>query len=1144
VRYWQPWLWVFLVGVALDVVSVVGLRRIEFQNARANFESVARERLDRMETNIALAIQNLTSLGAFHDGSQNVDEEEFNRFAERILVQNNPVQALEWAPRIPQRMRAAYDSSPRGRGSASGGIVELSAGERMVAAGKRAEYFPVDRAAPLRGNERALGFDLASNPARREALERSVSTGELAATGRISLVQDNGGQYGLLVFRPVYRGGSRPAGEAERRAAVTGVLLGVFRVRDMVERSVFPAGVSRNLRVAVFDRSAPPPEQILYLDGAPREAGHGPPPGFQMTRTVPTAGRSWEIVAHPSPGAFEPVRWSSWSALAGGLLLTTLLAAYLRLIMHQTAAIEETVTERTDALHTALKSLESSESRYRKLVEVSPEAILVQHEARITFANRAAARLFRVSRTDELCGRTLQDFLTPESRAAVDGMYPQLFTAEMQLPSFEAQIECGDHSLVDVEIGGFSFLDREGITAQAVLRDISERKRTAAELLQAKELADAGNRAKSEFLANMSHEIRTPMNGIIGMNDLLLRTELDQRQRKYSGVVRESATVLLALLDDLLDFSKLEAGKLILDQADFDLRSVFEGVIDLFAPKAQEKGLEFTGFIEHDVSTRLRGDPARLRQVLVNLAGNAVKFTNAGGVSMRVVLEQVGDPAVLRFEVSDTGVGVSEANRHVLFQPFTQADASTTRHFGGTGLGLSIVRRLVEAMGGRVDFESQEGRGSKFWFTAPFAQQAGVSRPTHLSLGGHRVLVIGHQGTNHDLLRRFLQYWECETAEAPGVEAAAARFAGGPKGKRFDAAIFDVDDIETTRVRAQVQTLRSAFGGLPVLGLTSLGRAPELQRACGGDIAGWVTQPVKQGDLGTCLANVLGHVRKSAPEARDTSSREQSAKPAARPARILVVEDNLTNQLVITGILHQTGYDTLEVVTDGKQALDTLARKPYDLVLMDCQLPEMDGYEATRRIRVPGSRVLNSRIPIIAMTAHALEGDRAKCLEAGMNDYIAKPILYPELQRLLVQWLSAADVPVVPAAVKGLAESGQRVRPGFDSGDLLERLMGNTELAHRVVDRFLSTMPQQLAALAEAVGRADGQVISSAAHAIKGAAANAGGPRLSEAARDVERLGKTGDLHAVRLLVPELEKRFEEFRAEAGRAWSGEDPEA
>jgi PAS domain S-box-containing protein len=1140
-RYQQPCLWVFLIGAVLDLVSFVGLRRIEYRNARVTFESVARERLDQLEANIALTLHSLISLGAFYDGAKAVGRKEFHRFADRILTRNKAVQALEWAPRVPQRLRAAYESSTRRSGHASVEIAERSAAGRMVTAGKRAEYFPVDSAEPLAGNEKAIGFDLASNLARRHALERSAATGQLSATGRITLVQETRDQYGMLVFRPVYRGGILPPDIASRREALIGVVLGVFRFQDMMARAAPSAAVSSDLRVAIFDHSAAPPEQLLYPKGAPFGAAKDIPRGFRLGRTVPVAGRSWEIVAYPRPGALEPIRWSSWSALAAGLLLTTLLAAYVRLILSQRAEIEKTVTERTDALHNALDSLGSSESRYRKLVEVSPEAVLVGHDDKITFANRSAARLFKAGGTEYLCGRSLRDFLTPESRAAMDKLCPRLFTAEVQAPSFEAQIVCADNSLVDVEIGGSSFLDGNGITAQAVLRDISERKRAAAEMFKAKELADDANQAKTEFLANMSHEIRTPMNGVIGMNDLLLRTELDQHQRKYAQVARDSATVLLSLLDDLLDFSKLEAGKLTLDNVDFDLRALFEGVMDLFAPKAQEKGLEFLGFIEQDVPTGLHGDPVRLRQILANLVGNALKFTKAGAVSMRVGLEMDGNPVVLRFEVSDTGVGVRNADRHLLFQPFSQADASTTRHFGGTGLGLSIVRKLVDAMGGSVDFESQEGQGSKFWFTAPLARQAGAERPSRLSLRGRRVLVIDHRATSRSLLRRFLQYWQCDYAEALDAQAALALPPEGLKDKPFDAAIIDADNLEANRVRTDVQLLRAAFDGLPVIGLTPLERAAGLEESCGLEIAGWVTKPVKQGDLGTRLANVLGFERRSTPAATDGKQREQSPAPAPATGGILVVEDNETNQDVVIGILQQLGYGAVDVVADGQQALDALARKDFDLVLMDCQLPGMDGYEATRRIRLPHSPVRNPQIPIIAMTAHALAGDQAKCLQAGMNDYLAKPILYPELQRLLDRWLSATGVPATPAGEVNLAESGQ-ARPGFDSDDLLERLMGNAELAQRVVHRFLSTMPQQLAALADAVGRSDPRGVSLAAHSIKGAAANAGGARLSDTARDIERLGKAGDLGMVRLMAPELERRFDEFRLEAGRAWSGEEP--
>jgi signal transduction histidine kinase/CheY-like chemotaxis protein len=661
-------------------------------------------------------------------------------------------------------------------------------------------------------------------------------------------------------------------------------------------------------------------------------------------------------------------------------------------------------------------------------------------------------------------------------------------------------------------------------------RDVTARKESAASLLRAKEAAEAASQAKSSFLANMSHEIRTPMNGIIGMNELLLASTLDQRQRKYAGVVRDSASSLLTVLNDILDFSKVEAGKLELEQVDFDLRPLFEGIADLFAVRAQEKGLEFVCLIEPAVPTALRGDPGRLRQVLLNLVGNAVKFTAAGVVRMAVILESDGQPATMRFEVSDTGMGISPAKQHLLFQPFSQTDASTTRRFGGSGLGLSIAQRIVTLMGGRVGLDSEEGLGSRFWFAVPLEKQA-VTRPRPLCLRGHRVLVVGSSAAGRRVVGQLLALWECDFEEADSLGAALSRIRPG-EALRIDAALIDLGGGESEAdIAAGLRV--TEWSGVPLIALTPLARVGEDEYWRGLGFAARVSKPVKQGELGTYLATALGYGERSA----QPSWKHPVTTPAALAwrarCRILVVEDNPTNQEVALGTLGHLGYRNAALAADGKQAIAALGQSDFDLVLMDCQLPEMDGYEASRLIRRHDSAVRQHRIPIVAMTANALQSDVAECLAAGMSDYLAKPVRPELLERILNKWLplpdgaSSSQETALPTIAEGPAARA------FDRDGLMQRLTGDTQLAHRVVSRFLSDMPGQLAALAEAVGSPDPNPVRLIAHSIKGAAASAGGVRLSETARNMETLAKAGDLEGTRRLMPELTADLERFRGEA-----------
>ncbi len=648
-----------------------------------------------------------------------------------------------------------------------------------------------------------------------------------------------------------------------------------------------------------------------------------------------------------------------------------------------------------------------------------------------------------------------------------------------------------------------------------------------AELALSKQQAEEASQAKSEFLANMSHEIRTPMNAVIGLAGLILDDELTDRQRKRTEVLRDSAAGLLGILNDILDLSKLEARKLRLETLDFDLRPVVEGVADLMAIKAEEKRLELLCYIEPPVVTRLRGDPNRLRQVLLNLAGNAVKFTQAGEISIRVRMDTsiAGAPAV-RFEVRDTGVGVPEAKRHVLFQPFSQADASTARRYGGTGLGLSIVRNLVEVMGGQVGFESRTGQGSCFWFTVPLPVQSSAERPPALSLAGYRVLVVDDNAASRRLLAELLEFWKCAVSEAADGETALAVLRSG---REFDAALIDLEmpNLGGDRLAALVRNIPGSER-LPLVIITPLGcrEGPEHWRRLG--FAGRVNKPVKQGELGRCLASVLGYGPAPGGRGESESPGNATTGVAVSKPRILVVEDNAVNQEVALGILAKLGC-VAGLAEDGAKALIALGQDDYDLVLMDCQMPELDGYQATRMIRHPGTPVRDHLIPIVAMTAYALDGDREKCLAAGMNDYLTKPIRPAVLKHAIEFWTARREG---QAPVPLAAPDPMTAQTAFDREGLLERLMGDGALARKVIEGFLQTVPGQLAALSQALANADAAKARLTAHAIKGAAANTGGQEVSEAARRMEKLSEAGDLDGVAGLLPELQRRFDRLRPE------------
>lgn len=762
--------------------------------------------------------------------------------------------------------------------------------------------------------------------------------------------------------------------------------------------------------------------------------------------------------------------------------------------------------------HEIAVELQYERDRLRTLIDHLPDFVFIKDKnGDFLTVNRALIQMYGCSDEQELIGKNDFDFSLPELAAAYRDDDLEVMKTRRPLINREEQNRMADGSrrwLLTTKVALTNTKD-EVVGLVGIARDITKRKEAEQELQAAKEAAEVANRAKSEFLANMSHEIRTPMNAIIGMSELLLDTKLNPRQRDYLETVLNSAESLLGIINDILDFSKIESGRFEIEAYPIDLREWLGDSIKPLAVRAHSKKLELAYHISPEIPPFVRGDGLRLRQIIVNLLGNAIKFTHKGEVVLDVSIEkEFPEGLILHFKVSDTGVGMSKETQSRVFNAFEQADMSTTRNFGGTGLGLTISSRLVELMGGKIWVESEEGRGSTFHFTSRFdfssSDEVPVSMADSSDLDGLKILIVDDNETNRQILLEICSNWRMSpTAVSNVMDAVNTLGQSFDAGSPFDVVITDASmpDVDGFTLAEKIRD-DHRLGSTIVMMLTSLDRGEDIRRCEDLGIRSYLTKPIKQSDL---FDAIMATINIDAPKFRRAVDREEL--PQTRPLNILLAEDSLANQKLAVGLLTKWKHN-VTVANNGREAVDAVQNRHYDIVLMDVQMPELDGLSATQEIRKLQAQKKVSPFPIVAMTAHAMKGDRERCLEAGMDDYVSKPVRPRQLATVIANFfepdqvndnLSTAenDNPAMKLTQIEEDNSGNL----FDWNVLLKNAFDDDDLAKDVAEAFLDESLMVLTNLEQALANHDQDNANRAAHTLKGSLRTIGAPSSETASR-------------------------------------------
>lgn len=831
------------------------------------------------------------------------------------------------------------------------------------------------------------------------------------------------------------------------------------------------------------------------------------------------AAASWE--AMPMQGDLS----HATKLPATGVAMVTLLVLAISII---TAMIDRRFSARNIALA-------ASEERHRLLFQRSLAGVYQSSlDGRLIDCNESFARTFGYASREECLRDGVASYYTQE---APRSLFVEQLQARGSVTDFESQLRRKDGTPFWVLENATLLNGAETSTSliEGTLIDISQRKEAEKSMLRAMDAAESANRAKSEFLANMSHEIRTPMNGIIGMTELTLGTDLTEEQRDYLDTVHRSADALLTVINDILDFSKIEAHKLDIESINFDLAQCLDETVRLLAPRAHEKGLELAYQVAQDLPPFLKGDPGRLRQIILNLTGNAIKFTAIGEVVLDFSRDLSDtDRPMLHVSVRDTGIGISKDKQATVFEAFTQADASTTRRFGGTGLGLAIVTQLVNLMGGRIWLESDLGKGSTFHFTLPLQEADDPSiipyRRALKDLKDMPVLVVDDNATNRRILEDILTNWGMRPTVVGGSYAALqAMTRARDLGTPFTIALIDfqMPDLDGFDLAEHIQQ-HPELGTPTIMMLSSVGQRGDSARCKELGVASYLIKPVRQSVLLDAVLEILSFTGEHRAVTEPIVSKVALQEPAG--LHILVAEDNAVNRRVVESILTKRGH-TVVLVENGKLAVDAVQTSTFDVVLMDVQMPEMDGHEATSAIRNL-EKSTGAHIPIIALTAHAMTGDRENCLAAGMDGYLSKPVHAAELFAAIAALVTSAKTSEESNEIFPLTEADS---VAFDTVGALKRLEGDSELLTELADIFRGESSRMLNDIRVSVEAGDPVALVRTSHVLKGSASSIGGDAVATVAKALEWMGREQQMSNAAEQYRSLERELLRLNAEIVR---------